>query len=156
MQADDFSYLELRKYHHGSVLDNFLCSKTICHVCFQWNLLSLPDPGKHWCDFCLSVQFISVSQSCPILCNPMDCSRPGFPVHHQVPELAQTHVHQGSDASQPSHPVSVSVSTFYFFYKCYIKGIIRRIKTSQRCPHLKPWSPWMCYLTEQKWLCSCE
>ena len=86
----------------------------------------------------LSVQFISVAQSRPILCDPMDCSTSGFPVHHQVPELVQTHVHQVGDDSQPSHPVSVSVSTFYFFYKFYIKGIIRRIKTSQRCPHPNP------------------
>ena len=40
------------------------------------------------------------------LCNPMDCSTPGFPVHHQLPEPAQTHVHQVSDAIQPSHPLS--------------------------------------------------
>ena len=48
----------------------------------------------------------SVGQSCPTLCNPMDCSTPGFPVHHQLPELAQTHVHRISDAIQPSHPLS--------------------------------------------------
>ena len=53
-----------------------------------------------------SVQFSSVAQSCPTLCDPMDCSRPGFPVHHQLTELAQTHVHQVSDAIQPSHPLS--------------------------------------------------
>ena len=41
-----------------------------------------------------SVQFSSVSQSCPTLCDPMDCSTPGFPVHHQLPELTQTHVHE--------------------------------------------------------------
>ena len=40
-----------------------------------------------------SVQFSSVAQSCPTLCDPMDCSMPGFPVHHQLPKLAQTHVH---------------------------------------------------------------
>ena len=51
-------------------------------------------------------QFNSVVQLCPTLCNPMDCSMPGFPVHHQLPELAQTHVHQVSDAIQPSHPLS--------------------------------------------------
>ena len=51
-------------------------------------------------------QFSSVSQSCPPLCNPMDCSVPGFPVHYQLPELAQTHVHQVSDAIQSSHPLS--------------------------------------------------
>ena len=45
----------------------------------------------------------SVTQSCPTLFNPMDCSTPGFPVHHQLLELAQTHVHQVDDAIQPSH-----------------------------------------------------
>ena len=53
----------------------------------------------------VSIQFSSVTQSCPTLCNPMDCSTPGFPVHHQFPELAQTHAHQVGDAIQPSHPL---------------------------------------------------
>ena len=48
----------------------------------------------------------SVSQSCLVLWHPMDCSTPGFPVHHQLPQLAQTHVHRVSDAIQPSHPLS--------------------------------------------------
>ena len=52
------------------------------------------------------VQFSSVAQSFLTLCNPMDHSRTGFPVHHQLPELAQAHVHQVSDANQPSHPLS--------------------------------------------------
>ena len=52
------------------------------------------------------VQFSSVTQSCPTLCDPKDCSTPGLPVHHQLPELAQTHVHQVGDANQPSHPLS--------------------------------------------------
>ena len=50
-------------------------------------------------------QFSSVIQLCLPLCHPMDCSMPGFPVHHQLLELAQTHVHQVSDASQPSPPL---------------------------------------------------
>ena len=50
-----------------------------------------------------SVQFSSVTQSCPTLCDPIDCSTPGFPVHHPLLELAQTHVHWVSDAIQPSH-----------------------------------------------------
>ena len=54
------------------------------------------------------VQFSSVAESCPTFCNPMDCSRSGFPVHHQLPELAQTHVHWVSDAIQPSHPLPFS------------------------------------------------
>ena len=51
------------------------------------------------------VQLSLVTQSCPTLCNPMDCSMPGFPVHHQLPELSQIHIHQVSDAIQPSHPL---------------------------------------------------
>ena len=53
------------------------------------------------------IQFSSVAQSCPTLCNPMDCSTPGFHVHHQLPKFAQTHVNRVSDAIQPSHPLSV-------------------------------------------------
>ena len=48
----------------------------------------------------------SVAQSCPILSDPMDCSTPGLPVHHQLPEFTQTHVHWVGDAIQPSHPLS--------------------------------------------------
>ena len=48
----------------------------------------------------------SVAQSCPILCDPMNHSTPGLPVHHQLPEFTQTHIHQVSDAIQPSHPLS--------------------------------------------------
>ena len=51
------------------------------------------------------VQFSSVAQSCPTLCSPMDCSMPGLPVHRQLPELTQTHVHWVSDAIQQSHPL---------------------------------------------------
>ena len=47
----------------------------------------------------------SVTQSCPTLCDPMDCSTPGFPVHHYLLEFAQTHVHWVDDAIQPSHPL---------------------------------------------------
>ena len=53
-----------------------------------------------------SVQFSSVAQSCATLFDPMNCSTPGLPVHHQLPEFTQTHVHRVSDAIQPSHPVS--------------------------------------------------
>ena len=53
-----------------------------------------------------SVQFSSVTQSCPTLCDPMNCSTPGLPVHHQHSEPTQTHVHWVSDAIQPSHPLS--------------------------------------------------
>ena len=56
--------------------------------------------------FCLSVQFSSVAQSSPTPCNPMNRSTPGLPVHHQLPEFTQTHVHRVGDAIQPSHPLS--------------------------------------------------
>ena len=59
-------------------------------------------PSSFPCQF----RFSSVTQSCPTPWDPMDCSTPGFPVHHQLLELAQTHVHQVSDAFQPSHPLS--------------------------------------------------
>ena len=52
------------------------------------------------------VQFSSVVQSCPTLCDPMNCSMPGLPVHHQLLESTQTHVHWVGDAIQPSHPLS--------------------------------------------------
>ena len=60
------------------------------------------------CAFLLNhpCQLSSVTQSCLTLCNPMDCSTPGFPVHHQLPEPAQTHIHRVGDAIQPSHPLS--------------------------------------------------
>ena len=53
-----------------------------------------------------SVQFSSVPRSCLTLCDPMNHSTPGFPVHHQLPEFTQTHVHWVHDANQPSHPLS--------------------------------------------------
>ena len=61
---------------------------------------SLPQRVHMW-----SVQFISVAQLCPTLYNPMNCSTPGLPVHHQYLEFTQTHVHQVGDAIQPSHPL---------------------------------------------------
>ena len=55
--------------------------------------------------WCKHLQFSSVAQSCPTLCDPMDCTTPGFPVQHQLLEFTQTHVHQVCDAIQPSHPL---------------------------------------------------
>ena len=52
-----------------------------------------------------AIQFSSVTQSCPTLCDPIDYSTPGFPVHHQLLELTQTQVHRVGDAIQPSHPL---------------------------------------------------
>ena len=58
-----------------------------------------------WCGVVENQSVSSVTQSCLTLCDPMDCSTPGFPVHHQLQELAQTHVHLVSDAIQLSHPL---------------------------------------------------
>ena len=60
-----------------------------------------------------SVQLISVAQSRPTLCDPMDCTTPGFPVHHQLSELTQTHIYRVGDAIQPSHPLSSPSPAFY-------------------------------------------
>ena len=54
----------------------------------------------------ITIKLSSVAQSCPTLCDPVDRRTPGFPVHHQLPELAQTHAHWVNDAIQPSHPLS--------------------------------------------------
>ena len=58
-------------------------------------------------------QFGSVTQLCPTLCDPVDCSTPGFPVHHQLLEPTQTHVHHVGDAIQPSHPLSIPFSSCF-------------------------------------------
>ena len=70
--------------------------------CYHLRILNNSEPEALHFHSSLS----SVTQSCPTLCEPMDCSAPGFPVHHQLPELAQTHVHRVSDAIQPSHTLS--------------------------------------------------
>ena len=76
----------------------------------QWWLSWSRKREKWICHFIVVVQSLSlrmeVAKLCPSLCDPMDCSTPGFPVYHQLPELAQTHVHQVGDAIQPSHPLS--------------------------------------------------
>ena len=66
-----------------------------------------PVPAGIWLDafHIYSVQFSSVAQSCPTLWDPVDCSIPGLPVHHQLPEFTHTHVHWVGDATQPSHPL---------------------------------------------------
>ena len=81
------------------------------HICF----LFFDTLFKFWLDvFALwnfaklkiTVQFSSVAQSCPTLCDPMNRSMPGLPAHHQLLEFTRTHVHGVSDAIQPSHPLS--------------------------------------------------
>ena len=73
------------------------------------------------------VQFNSVAQSCLTLWDSMDCSMPGFPVHNQLPELAQTHVHWVSDAIQPSHPLSSPSSPAFNFAEH--QGLYQRVSS---------------------------
>ena len=100
------------------------CQKPIVFLFFSFLILysvslicvCIPLPIPHCHEYCeyrkpayhttvSSVQFSSVAQSCPNLCEPMNRSTPGLPVHHQLPEFTQTHVHRVSDAIQPSHPL---------------------------------------------------
>ena len=76
-----------------------------------------------------SVQFSSVTQLCPTLCDPIDCSMPGFPVHYQLPEL-QTHVHLVGDAIQPAHPLlSPSSTTFNLSQH---RGLFQEVSSSHQ------------------------
>ena len=75
----------------------FVPSFPLHHMCASFHLLT-----SKWLVSTVS----SVTQSGPTLCNPIDCNTPGFSVHHQLPELAQTHIHRVGDAIQPFHPLS--------------------------------------------------
>ena len=82
------------------------CNKTVTSLTGQGQRI----PGKltrrgHWKLLNTELQFISVVQSRPALCNPMNRSTPGLPVHHQLLEFTQTHAHWVSDVIQPSHPL---------------------------------------------------
>ena len=72
-------------------------------------------------------QFSSVTQLCPTLCNPMDCGTPGFPVHHQIPEPAQTPVHWLGNDIQPSYPLS-SPSPVFNLYRVFSSESILRMR----------------------------
>ena len=72
-----------------------------------------------------NVQFSSVAQSCPTLCDPMDCSTPGLPVHHQLPEFTQTYVQWVGDAIQRSHPLSSPSSSPLTFNLSQHQGLFQ-------------------------------
>ena len=86
------------------------CPNSSCLRWFYLRAIAIFLLGFQW--WCVEqwksilVQFRSVVQSCPTLCDPMNSSTPGLPVHHKLPEFTQTHVHRVSDAIQPSHPLS--------------------------------------------------
>ena len=77
-----------------------------------------------------SVQFSSVAQSCPTLCDPMDCSTAGLPVHHQLTEFTQTHVRWVGDAIQPSHPLSSPSPPS--FYLSQHQGLFKWVSSSHQ------------------------
>ena len=95
LPKSDFNLRPIVDFWSAELLDNicvlFEATKIVV-ICYRSNRKS--------------VQFSSVAQSCPTLCDPMNHSTPGLPVHHQLPEFTQTHVHWVSDAIQPSHPLS--------------------------------------------------
>ena len=118
--------------------------------------------GKAWCKIKntilehLWVQFSSVIQSGPTLCDPMDCSTPGFPVHPQLPELAQTHVHWVNDAIQPSHPLSSpspKCLVNYYFKIPDIGYFVLELTTWQKLRYIHTFSFKFCKKTKEKWLC---
>ena len=86
------------KFSKNSFLLLLMTTKSTDYHLGFWPAINKKLPGLH--------QFRSVAQSCLTLCDPMDCSTPGLPVHHQLPESTQTHVHWVNDAIQPSHPLS--------------------------------------------------
>ena len=99
-----------------ALFHSFFYGWVISSVCVCVYLFHSPIDGYSDCfhtlttvnNAAMKVQFSSVVQSYPTVCNPMDCSMPGFSVHHQLQELTQTHVHRVINAIQPSHPLSSS------------------------------------------------
>ena len=91
-----------------------LLIKTELIVCWYHSLLYIAPPVTQTINENGKILAVSsVAQSCPKLCDPMDCSTPGLPVHHQLLELTQTHVHRVGEAIQPPHPLlSPSPPTF--------------------------------------------
>ena len=80
-----------------------------------------------------SDQIRSVAQLCPTLCDPMSHSTPGLPIHHQLPEFIQTHVHRVSDAIQPSHPLSSPSPLCYLpNYKLYNKMCVALVISAEK------------------------
>ena len=81
--------------------DTFICTRLLYHMIESSVRPAALSPATY-----MVLQFSSVSQSCLTLCDPMNCSMPGLPVHHQLPEFTQTHIHRVGDAIRPSHPLS--------------------------------------------------
>ena len=90
---------------------------------------SLPMTLAHWNLIKIYIMKVKVAQSCPTLWDPIDCSMPGFPVLHHLPEFTQTHVHWVSDTIQPSHPLS---SPPFAFNLSQHQGLFKRVSSSHQ------------------------
>ena len=127
------------------------------HIGVQESKDTLKDVGKDWRHWL--VQFSSIAQLCPTFCNPMDCSTPGLPVHHQFPEFIQTHVHWVSDAIQSSHPLSTPSSPSFNLSQHqglfqWVSSLHQVAKVYELWPS-KLWNKLKGVVTEEEWGC-CE
>ena len=103
--------------------------KVVGSSVFNWKLSFTIDIKIKWPQ---KYEFSSVAQTCLILCNPMDCSTPAFPVHHQLPELTQTHVHWVGDPIQTSHPLSSPSPTAFDLPQH--QGLFQWVSSSHQLP----------------------
>ena len=94
------SSLLIHREFRTTAVDRLSFPSEMKHRLYKWGIYFI------FKVFHVSVQFSSVTQLCPTLCDPMNRSTPGLPVHHQLSEFTQTHIHRVSDAIQPSHPLS--------------------------------------------------
>ena len=99
LQARILEWVTVLSFRGSSWPSNPICYSYISCIIMQDSSLPLAPLCA------LSVQFSSIAQSCPTLCDPVNCSTPGLLVHHQLPEFTQTHVHRVGDGIQPSHPL---------------------------------------------------
>ena len=106
--------MNMKKNIYICIAESLYCIAEIKHSMYI-NYITADGDCSHEVKRCLLLgrkfmikldQIRSVAQSCPTLCDPRNCSTPGLPVHHQLPEFTQTPVHRVSDAIQPSHPLS--------------------------------------------------
>ena len=152
------SFGKIWAYNH-CLFTSYLHSLLLPLLHWNWLLKSLKwspfaDSGYFYqFYFFMTCQFSSVAQSCPTLCNPMDCSIPGSPVHHQLPELAQTHIHWVGDAIQASHPLS---SPSLAFNLSQHQGLFQCVSSSHQVAkglelQLQPQSFQWIFRTATKW-----
>ena len=117
-----------------------VCRKAV----FSQGPPELQKPGSRINDGKDVNQFSSVTQSCPTLCNPMDCSTPGLPVPHQLPKFTQTNVHWADNAIQPSHPLSSpSPPAFNLSQHQRCEYMVTKVAVEQECMHAQSclWDP---------------